>query len=44
MAKAYNATPAQVKKIIREQGTYGGLVANIGRRKTAKLIIDNMAE
>ena len=44
MAKAYNATPAQVKKIIREQGTYGGLVANIGRRKTAQLIIDNMAE
>lgn len=44
MAKAYNATPAQVKKIIREQGTYSGLVANIGRRKTAKLIIDNMTE
>lgn len=44
MARAYNATPAQVKKIIREQGTYSGLVANIGRRKTAKLIIDNMTE
>lgn len=44
MAKAYNATPAQVKKIIREQGTYSRLVANIGRRKTAKLIIDNMTE
>lgn len=44
MAKANNATPAQVKKIIREQGTYGGLVATIGRRKTAKLIVDNMAE
>lgn len=44
MAKAYNATPAQVKKIIREQGTYSGLVANVGRRKTAKLVIDNMTE
>ncbi len=44
MAKTYGATPAQVQKIIKEQGRLGDLAATIMRRKTAQFIVDSLAE
>jgi len=44
MAQTYGATPAQVQKIIKEQGRLGDLAATILRRKTAQFIVDNLAE
>ena len=44
MAAAYGATPAQVKKIIAEQGRLGDLAGTVLRRKTANFVIDNIAK
>ncbi len=44
MAMQYGATPKQVVKIIREQGRMGDLVSTVLRQKTARFIIDNIAE
>lgn len=44
MAQTYGATPAQVQKIIKEQGRLGDLAATIMRRKTAQFIVDSLAE
>lgn len=44
MAAAYGATPQQVQKIIKEQGRIGDLAASVLRKKTAQLIIDNIAK
>ncbi|MBQ9378072.1 MAG: trigger factor [Schwartzia sp.] len=44
MAKLYNATPSQVKKIVRDQGRLSDLAVTVMRRKTAKLIVDSIAE
>lgn len=43
MAQMYGAQPAQVKKIITEQGRIGDLAITVMRRKTAKFIVDNLA-
>ena len=44
MAAAYGATPAQVQKIIKEQGRIGDLAATVLRKKTAQFVVDNIAE
>ena len=44
MAQMYNATPAQVQKIVRQQGRLNDLAVTVMRRKTAKFIVDNIAE
>lgn len=44
MAKAYGATPQQVKKIIQEQGRVTDLAVTILRRKTAQFIVNSMTE
>ncbi|ORU00815.1 Cell division trigger factor [Anaerovibrio sp. JC8] len=44
MAAAYGATPAQVKKIIAEQGRLGDLAGTVLRRKTANFVIDSIAQ
>lgn len=44
MAQMYNAQPSQVKKIISEQGRIGDLAVTVMRRKTAKFIVDNLAD
>lgn len=44
MAKAYGASPAEVKKIITQQGRTADLVETVLRRKTAQFIIDSAAE
>ena len=44
MAQLYNATPAQVQKIVRQQGRLNDLAVTVMRRKTAKFIVDNLAE
>lgn len=44
LAAAYDATPAQVKKIIAEQGRLGDLAGTVLRRKTANFVIENIAE
>ncbi|MBQ7516737.1 MAG: trigger factor [Schwartzia sp.] len=44
MAQLYGAQPAQVKKIITSQGRIGDLAVTVLRRKTAKFIVDNLAE
>lgn len=44
MAKAYGATPIQVKKIIQEQGRVTDLAITILRRKTAQFIVGSMTE
>ena len=44
MAQTYGATPAQVQKIIKEQGRLGDLAATIMRRKTAQFIVDSLAK
>ena len=42
MSQMYGAQPAQVKKIINEQGHIGDLAVTVMRRKTAKFIVDNI--
>ncbi len=37
----HGADPEEVKKIIRDNGTFGLLLANIRRRKAARLVIDS---
>lgn len=44
MAQLYNATPAQVQKIVRQQGRLSDLAITVMRRKTAKFIVDHLAE
>ena len=44
MAAAYGATPAQVQKIIKEQGRIGDLAATVLRKKTAQFVVDTIAE
>lgn len=44
MAQLYNATPAQVQKIVRQQGRLRDLAITVMRRKTAKFIVDHLAE
>ena len=44
MARMYGATPAQVKKIVQQQGRLGDLAVTVMRRKTAKFIVDSIAE
>ncbi len=44
MSQLYGAQPAQVKKIITSQGRIGDLAVTVLRRKTAKFIVDNLAE
>ncbi len=43
MAQLYNATPAQVQKIVRQQGRLNDLAVTVMRRKTAKFIVDHLA-
>ena len=43
MAQMYGAKPAQVKKIVTEQGRVGDLAITVMRRKTAKFIVDHLA-
>ena len=43
MAQMYGAKPAQVKKIVTEQGRIGDLAITVMRRKTAKFIVDHLA-
>ena len=43
MAQMYGAKPAQVRKIVVEQGRVGDLAVTVMRRKTAKFIIDHLA-
>ena len=44
MAATYGATPAQVRQIIAEQGRLGELTGSVLRSKTAKFIVDSVAE
>ncbi len=44
MAQMYNATPAQVQKIVRQQGRLNDLAVTVMRRKTAKFIVDHIAD
>lgn len=44
MAQMYGAQPAQVKKIVQQQGRLGDLAVTVMRRKTAKFIVDSIAE
>ena len=44
MAQLYNATPAQVQNIVRQQGRLSDLAITVMRRKTAKFIVDHLAE
>lgn len=44
MAAAYDATPKEVRKIIREQGRVSDLATTVLRKKTVKLITDSIAE
>ena len=44
MAQLYNATPAQVQKIVRQQGRLNDLAVTVMRRKTAKFIVDSLAK
>ena len=44
MAMQYGATPQQIRKIIKEQGRVGDLMASVLRKKTAQFIIDNLAK
>ena len=44
MAQLYNATPAQVQKVVRQQGHLADLAVTVMRRKTAKFIVDHLAE
>ncbi len=44
MAQLYGAQPTQVKKIITSQGRIGDLAVTVLRRKTAKFIVDHLAE
>lgn len=44
MAKAYGATPLQVKKVIKEQKRSGELMTTVLRKKTLQFIIDNAAK
>ena len=43
MAQMYGAKPAQVRKIVVEQGRVGDLAVTVMRRKTAKFIVDHLA-
>ena len=43
MAQRYGAKPAQVRKIVVEQGRVGDLAVTVMRRKTAKFIVDHLA-
>ena len=44
MAMAYGATPAQVRKIVKEQGRIADLVTTVLRKKTTQFILDNIVE
>lgn len=44
LARNYNATVEQVRKIIKEQGHLNSLADTVLRRKTAQFIVDNVAE
>ena len=44
MAATYGATPAQVRQIIAEQGRLGELTGSVLRSKTAKFMVDSVAE
>lgn len=41
LSQLHGATPKQVQEVLKEQGTFGVLIANVLRRKAATLIIDN---
>ena len=44
MAVSYGATPAQVKKIIAEQGRLLDLTNTVLRRKTAQMLVEAAVE
>lgn len=44
MALTYGATPAQVRKVIKEQGRIGDLITTVLRKKTSQFILDNAAK
>ena len=43
MAAAYGAKVSEVRKVIREQGSIGNLIAGIEHRKASQFIMDNLA-
>ena len=44
MALTYGATPAQVRKVVKEQGRVGDLITTVLRKKTSQFILDNAAK
>ena len=44
MALTYGATPAQVRKVVKEQGRIGDLITTVLRKKTSQFILDNAAK
>ena len=44
MALTYGATPAQVRKVVKEQGRIGDLITTVLRKKTSQFILDNVAK